>query len=414
MRKKVILPARPEQRGIGIATTIGAGKPCRSAGILGIDASNIRAGGGVTHLVELLRAARPESYGFGRVIVWGGSETLSQLEDRNWLSKASDPLLNRALPYRSFWQRFKLKRLAEAAGCSVLFVPGGSDTSGFKPMVTMCQNLLPFEWRELRRYGLSWMSLKLGLLRFTQSRTFRKADAVIFLTQFSRDAVLRVLGVLSGKIAVIPHGVDPRFFCAPRLQRKPDEFSAVNPCRILYVSAVDVYKHQWHVIEAVAKLRASGLHVALDLVGPPASGFARLQAALSRFDPSGKFISYQDAVPYVELHDRYASADIGVFASTCETFGQILTEAMASGLPMACSNRSAMPGILGEAGVYFDPENPNSIAASIRRLIDSPELRTKMSQAAYERARQFSWSRCADETFALISHLTGAGSHDAR
>ena len=62
---------------------------------IGIDASNLRAGGGVTHLVELLRAADPPAHGFEQAIVWGGAATLSKIEDRDWLCKVHDPLLDR-------------------------------------------------------------------------------------------------------------------------------------------------------------------------------------------------------------------------------------------------------------------------------------------------------------------------------
>lgn len=371
--------------------------------IIGLDASNIREGGGVTHLTELLAAAEPNTHGFERVVVWSGAKTLAKIADRDWLIKIHDPLLDRGLVFRTLWQRFRLKRLAEQAGCEVLFVPGGSDSCGFKPQITMSRNLLPFEGAELRRVGWSMSVFRLLLLRLTQSRTFRKADGVIFLTRYARDVVLRATGPLPGQIAAIMHGIDPRFACPPRPQRKREEFDKSAPCRILYVSKVSAYKHQWHVAEAVARLRGAGFHVTLDLIGPPGSGSPRLNATIMRLDPSGSFIRYHGAVPYEELHRYYANAEIGVFASSCEAFGQILTESMSAGLPIACSNRSAMPEILGDAGVYFDPENPADIAGSIRRLIESPELRLNKAALAYERSRQLSWKRCADETFGFIS-----------
>jgi len=68
---------------------------------LGIDASSISSGGGLTHLVELLRTATPQTYGFDAVIVWASSATLNRLEDRGWLRKERDSLLERSLPYRS-------------------------------------------------------------------------------------------------------------------------------------------------------------------------------------------------------------------------------------------------------------------------------------------------------------------------
>lgn len=373
--------------------------------ILGIDASNIRAGGGVTHLVELLRAADPEAHGFEQVVAWGGSATLAKLETRDWLHKVHDPLLDRALPYRVFWQRSRLKKLALQAGCDLLFVPGGSDASGFKPMVTMNRNLLPFEWSEVRRYGFSLTSLKLLLLRFNQSRTLRKADGVIFLTQYAHDAVLKVSGDLPGRVGIVPHGINHRFFLSPRQQRQPHEFSNEQPCRLLYVSIVTVYKHQWNVAESVAQMHSKGVPIVLDLVGPPGPGMSRLSDTLQRIDPEGAFITYRGAVPYEKLHELYAVTDIGVFASSCEAFGQILTEAMSAGLPIACSNRSVMPELLGEAGVYFDPEKPDEIAAAIRQLFESPELRAKKAQAAYQKAQAFSWDRCAEDTFEFLAQI---------
>jgi len=61
-----------------------------------------------------------------------------------------------------------------------------------------------------------------------------------------------------------------------------------------------------------------------------------------------------------------------------------------------------MPEVLGEAGVYFDPENPDDIAAAIRALIESPALRGRHGRLAFERAQQFCWCRCADETFSFL------------
>jgi len=375
---------------------------------VGIDASNLREGGGVTHLVELLRAADPRADGFQQVIVWGSGGTLSKIDDRDWLRKIRVEQSDRGLPRRLLWQHFRLKASARRAGCDVLFVPGGSDGSGFRPMVAMSQNLLPFERRETRRFGPSWNFFRISLLRLIQSRTFRRADGLIFLTMHARDVVTEAIGLGCGSVAVIPHGVDERFFRAPREQRAIGEFSAEAPLRLLYVSILDMYKHQWHVAEAAAELRAAGLPVALDFVGPAyPPALKRLNETLRRVDAEGRFIRYTGAVPHEDLPRSYAAADIGVFASSCESLPNILLEGMASGLPIACSDRGPMPEVLGDAGVYFDPERPREIAAAIRRLIDSPELRMEKARAARERAREFSWRRCAAETFAFIAATTG-------
>lgn len=92
--------------------------------ILGIDASNIRGGGGITHLKELLAAYQPEQYEFNKIIVWAGTHTLNQLEDKEWLQKESHPFLDKNIFFRLFWQRFKADKVFKSSGTNVLFIPG--------------------------------------------------------------------------------------------------------------------------------------------------------------------------------------------------------------------------------------------------------------------------------------------------
>lgn len=382
-------------------------KPLR----LCIDASNIRAGGTLTYLVELLRVAEPAQHGFVEVIVFSGSAVLSKIENRHWLRKVADPLLeqsndpfrDRRHVYRAFWQRFKLHRLAEDMSCDLLFVPGSMDNSGFMPMVTMSQNMLPFEPQEAARYGMSTSRLRLTILRQLQARTFRRAAGVIFLTDYARDAMLRATRVDPSRCTVIPHGVSEGFVCAPRPQRPIGDYSTERPMRLLYVSTIDVYKHQWNVVEAVAELRAKGYPLVLDLVGHANKrATKRLGSTLDRLDAHG-YCKYRGSVTHAELQRIYRESDLKVFASSCENMPIILLEAMAAGLPIACSRRGPMPAMLGDAGAYFDPDVPTEIAAALTQLIDSPELRTKNAAAAFARAHHYSWVRCANDTFAFLT-----------
>jgi glycosyltransferase involved in cell wall biosynthesis len=372
--------------------------------ILGIDASNIRRGGGLTHLVELLGAADPEAHGFSKVVVWSGRDSLNRIADRSWLLKQHDPTLEKSLIHRGVWQRFTLARLAQRAKCDILFVPGGTFVGDFHPIVTMSQNLLPFEWRELRRYGWSWMTLKFVLLRLTQGHTFRRADGLIFLSRYAREAVMRVIKDSAGESTMIAHGIDKRFFHPPREQAAIERYSDDRPFRILYVSIVDVYKHQWRVAEAIAELHAAGIPVSLELIGPAyAPALVRLNRTLARLGPAAKFVRYVGTVPFEELHARYIEADLCVFASSCENMPNILLEGMASGLPLASSDRGPMSEMLGEAGVYFDPEDSRDIARALRELIESPELRRTKAAASFDRAHSYSWTECAALTFAFLA-----------
>ena len=78
---------------------------------------------------------------------------------------------------------------------------------------------------------------------------------------------------------------------------------------------------------------------------------------------------------------------------------------MAAGLPIACSKKGPMPEILGHAGIYFDPEQPEDIARALLVLIESPQLRNELSRMSYASAKKYSWKRCADETFGFLSEV---------
>jgi glycosyltransferase involved in cell wall biosynthesis len=374
--------------------------------VAGIDGSNIRAGGGVTHLAQMLAAATLPATGIRQMIVWGGRLTLARLPNQAWLTKVHVSWLDRNLPFRVLWQQFGLPRAAMRAGCGVLFSPGGiAPMIGRIPCVTMSQNMLPFEARERRRFKWrSWMHWKLLALHWVQSRSFRDAAGVIFLTRYARDTVRAQVTVRQDRL--VPHGVEPRFFLAMRKQRTATECTEANPFRVLYVSIIDVYKHQAMVGLAVAQLRARGLPVVVDFVGPAyGPALKRLQEQIQKLDATREFLHYHGSVAFDKLHTAYSEADAFVFASSCENLPNILLEAMASRLPIACSNRGPMPEVLGDAGVYFDPEQPAEIAQAIERLYADPALRASLAEMAQQRARSYTWERCAHATLTFLASV---------
>lgn len=371
--------------------------------VVGIDASNLHGGGGLTHLRELLSAYLPERDGIAKVIVWGGRRTLSVLpQDQPCIELRHQPALDRSLVARVWWRQFRLSSLVERE-CDILLVPGGLRGHGRVPWVTMCRNMLPFQSVERRRYGWSFGRLRLELLRVLQTGAFSDADGTIFLTQFARSHVLNRLHKTPKRITVIPHGVNARF-ASP--ERKSRESTSIEPRRILYVSTVNAYKHQWHVCEAMALLRGQGLNVELHLVGGGVEpALSRLKATIRRLDPEEEWICYHGLIPFDSLYEHYHLADAFVFASSCENMPNILLEAMAAELPIACSNRGPMPEILGEYGSYFDPENPNSIARAVGELIQDRLGGIAMAQKAQKRAREYSWEQCASSTFTFLHEV---------
>ena len=371
--------------------------------ILGIDASNISTGGGLTHLVELLNAANPTSYGFKKVVIWSSKSTLSCIKNHSWLKKCFHKSLDKNLLNRVFWQKYYLNDELNNENCNLLFVPGGSFVTSFRPIITISQNLLPFELKEIYRYGLSFLTLKFLLLRYSQTKSFKNADGVIFLTKYAQKRVIDQIGLISANQTVIPHGLDSRFFVKQKKYLPLTAFSLNKLIKVIYVSSIEPYKHQLNVLDAISILRNKGIPVALDLIGQSnKANLIQLKNKINEVDPDENFVRYYGEVAHSKIKDYYDNADIAIFASSCETFGQILIEGMASGLPTACSNMSAMSEILGDSGIYFDPLDPYSIANNLKILIESQELRLKNGSSSIIKAKKYSWSNCADQTFNFL------------
>jgi len=375
---------------------------------LAIDATNIRQGGGVTHLSQLLNVASLEGSGISSVTVWSCDRTLAQLPTKQWLKKKSCKWIEARLVLRFLGQQLLFNREILKNGCDVLFSPGGTIPFLIKtPVVTMSQNMLPFEPAEALRFGRwSLMRFKMWLLRQSQSRSFRRADGLVFLTQYAKTAISNALGNILKLNSLIPHGIESRFLQPPRPARNISDCSFETPFRLLYVSILMPYKHQVEVALAISHLRKEGWPVEMKFIGPIWGHYGKkFTDLLGELDPQGKFLQWTGEESFEALHNSYINAEAFVYASSCENLPNILIEAMAAGLPIACSNRGPMPEVLGNAGVFFDPESPDSIADTLRELVNNSYLRMSLAELAWQKAQTYSWERCAKDTFEFIAHV---------
>ena len=380
---------------------------------VGIDASNIRQGGGVTHLVSLLCGANPAASGFNTVIVWCNRALAAQLPQKPWLQCRVNDRFDYSLWYRAYWQRFILSTVAKK-NCDILFIPGGNFQGSFRPYVACFQNLLPFSPVEIVRYFPSGRFVRLCLLRYFQAKTFKRANGLIYLSQYAKKILQTKVGALCASHVNIPHGIHPSFFQERIFYRDIKECNATKPFTLLYVSTINYYKHQIELVKAVASLRLRGFPVQLILVGPAfSSALFKLQKVMQKVDPRGQFIFYRKEASHTALLSFYKNADALVFPSSCENLPIILLEAMASSLPIACSNRGVMKEVLRDAGVYFDPVDVEAMARAIEFLLVDNKLREKLSRLAVTYARQYTWESCAHQTFRFLRNILDVRNKDA-
>ena len=366
--------------------------------ILGIEASNITDGGGLNHLIELLSNLNLSSNPIKKIVIWSSNETLNSIPNSEGLIKKTHPWLNSTKKWRLIWQLFKFKKEISTSNINLLFVPGGVYLGTYVvPVVSMSQNMLLYEWKEMARYGFSLGFFRLVILYFLQSYTFIRSSSILFLTNYAKATVSKKLRLDLNKSQVIPHGINLKFNRTNKL-----EFNFENKkIEVLYVSFIGIYKHQWYVIEAIAKLRSLGYNIQLTLIGKVVDKLAekKFLNALNHFDPLKNYVVHKTDVIYSNIHDEYSKADIFVYSSSCENMPMILMEAMRSGLPIVSSNFGPMPEVLGEAGEYFDPTKPVELVNSLEMVIKNSNRRKEMSELAYKKSLNFDWQKTQNLTF---------------
>ena len=366
---------------------------------IGIDASRCKSGGAVKHLYNILRCAESDLKLNVIIHVWAHPALAEQLSGflnvKCHIPKSS----SLSVLHQLFWQAFFLSREARALGCSVMFAADASSLCNYYPMVTLSQDLLAYEPGLPKAIKSPKTRLRLLVIRAIQNLAFRRSQGIIALTQYGADLIRKSAGI-TRRIDIIAHGVDDEYrLIRPRIWRS-------NGCEIIkciYISPIAEYKFQRSVIDGIRALRDDGYCVGLTLVGGgEIAEYNKCISHVKNADPSGDYLNVVGHVDSAKLTPFLADSDIFIFASGCESFGITLLEGMAAGLPIACADRSSMPDTLEDGGVYFDPENSNSIKIAIQKLIDDVALRSRVSKRAKEISNKYTWQNCSKNTFKTL------------
>jgi len=368
--------------------------------VIGIDASRCRSGGAIAHLIGIISNLNNKDYNIKKIHIWSYNKLLNQIPNKDWLIKHCPKELDSNLISQVFWQFLKLPKELRVANCDILFTADAASVCFFQPQVVLSQDLLSYEPGILNLYKFNIHKIRLYLIKYLQNSSFKRACGVIFLTNYAKNIIQNHIGILNDSI-VIPHGVSANFQNIKSNRILPFDKFEYN---CVYISNALIYKYQWTVIEAFELIRnEEGINIKLSLVGginPEAKDLVENQ--LKKSDPKGDFVSLYPFLSQVEILSIINNSDVFIFASICEAFGITLLEGMSSGIPIACSNRSCLPELLEDGGVYFDPENPRDIANSVISLIKSNELKKKVSYNALHISSKYTWERCSKETFNYI------------
>jgi len=244
---------------------------------------------------------------------------------------------------------------------------------------------------------------------FLQARACARARLILTDSAASMRDILRHLGIPAARVRVVPLGIDDRYH--PRDDATVREFRRVAglPERyIVYAGGLDVRKNVHGLLRGYARARREhDLRVDLAVTGDPDRGgplFPAIREEVERLG-IGAHVCLLGAVDDRTLPVLLAAATLAAYPSMYEGFGLPVLEAMASGVPVICSDRSALPEVAGDVALLFDPTDEGAIAAALARGVEDRQFRERAREEGVARARTFTWER--------TRRLTGAAYRDA-
>jgi glycosyltransferase involved in cell wall biosynthesis len=236
-------------------------------------------------------------------------------------------------------------------------------------------------------------------MRFMLPYSINHADAIIAVSQATRQQIIKIFQVAPEKITVTYEGVSERYRVIQdraEVKKVLQKYHIQDPY-VLFVGTMDPRKNLVRLVQAFKKVKMEKKNLKLVIVGHKGELYTE---ELNKLITSGDIV----LTGYVEEEDivyLYNGASIFAFPSLYEGFGLPILEAMACGIPVITSNVYSMPEVAGDAALLVHPESVEAIAEAIMRLQDDQSLRSGLITKGLARASTFTWDKTAAGTLAV-------------
>ena len=231
----------------------------------------------------------------------------------------------------------------------------------------------------------------------------KASAAVIVPTETVKKDVLKYLGAKSQKIHPIYEGVEIPQSVNTKTKKHYLASLGITKPYLLFVSQWRPHKGIGVLLKAFSLIKKDH-DIQLVITGKPNPQFPEISATVEA-SPHRNDIVTPGFVPDSVLDALYAGAALFVFPSWYEGFGLPPLEAMARGVPVASSNASVMPEVLGSAAVYFDPKDANQMAKILIKALDNTDELQELRRQGLKQAARYSWATMATETLALYQKV---------
>lgn len=305
----------------------------------------------------------------------------------------------RLRPCRILYEQLVLPGLLIRDKIDVLLNPGfTSPALFFRPSVTVFHDLQHKRHPEFFRwYDLPFWNLLLWVSAV-------RSKILIAVSQATASDIARYYPWASSRTVTIPHGVDPEFFRIGARRHAQD----TERKYLLTVSTLHPHKNLNRLLEAFQIFRTSHPEYRLVVAGLKGFASATLEALRTKLNLDNAVV-FTGWIPREELYELFEFASGYVAPSIFEGFGMPIAEALAAGIPSACSDISPLNEIAGDAVIFFDPESVPEIARAMEIVAVDAEFRTRARTSGPARARLFDWERAAIATVETLTRSSRPG-----
>jgi glycosyltransferase involved in cell wall biosynthesis len=347
-----------------------------------------RVGGTEIYLRGLL-GALAETDAFNRYFVFTNRETGRDLTPAaENFTEVRQPVRASSRPARILWEQTALPLWAAGLRLDAMLNPGFT-----APLLAGCPQVTVFHDLQHLRHPEYFRWFDLPFWKFFLYWSAMVSRAVVASSEATASDLIEFYRLPASKVRVARLGVDPVFFELAQ-RRQPQPF-------LLAVSTLHPHKNLDGLLRAFAEFRRERPDLRLVVCG--LHGFFtgplhELRDSLGLRDA----VDFPGWIPRQELHELFARAWAFIYPSLFEGFGIPVVEALAAGVPAACSNIEPMRGIAGNAAWQFDPRDPAAMVEALRKITGDETLRARLRQAGPRRAAQFSWKATAEQTLAAV------------
>lgn len=330
-------------------------------------------------------------------------------------------------PFKFFWTQGRLSWEMAIKPPEVLFVPAHSlplwhpkksvvtiHDIGYKQELSSYSSerigykTKYWDWLALAATGGQHRATSVGYLDWSTGFTLREAKQIITISLFSKEEIIKHYQVAPEKIAVVYNGYNDDLFNQAQDQKALESVLNIYGLErpyIFYVGRLEKKKNIAALVEAYALARQKyNLRQKLYLVGDASFGYDEIKYLINEFSMEGEVMTTgwveEEHLPFI-----YKGADAFIFPTKYEGFGIPLLQAMASGTPIAASRVAAIPEIVGDAALFFNPENIKEMARIMADVVHDKTMAKRLADNGLERVKQFSWDKCAKETLDIIENL---------